>query len=361
MSKVKDKAPEAPAKEKVDLTKILADINKKYGNSVVIMGAAGRNTEWLFSPSGSLGLDIAIGAGIPVGAPIIIQGKEGIGKSTLAWMICAEVQKRGGNIAIIDAEQAISLDHARNVGLVIPEEGEEYPEGYGFVALHQPQVEAEKTLDLVDDLIKTNLFAYVVIDSVPALVPKAEIDGGFQDMQMSLQARLMAKAMRKLVYTGELKKAKTSLLIINQVGDKIGGYAGMTEAKAGRALRFASIVTLEVNVARNLDIMVDGVKQRIGHVIGAKVVKNKVGAPYRTAEITLYYERGVDRLEEAVTIGALLKIVEVAGSWYKWVDPETGEVYIDKVQGKDKFKLAFLDKPELFDQLVELIKTKMYD
>lgn len=340
----------------------IAELNKKYNGSLVVMGISGTDTaNWTFLPSGSLGLDIAVGAGIPEGAPIVIQGKESIGKTMIALMIAAEAQKQGHNIAIIDAEQALNPAFARKIGLFIPEEGEEYPEGHGMVILHQPQVEAEKTLNLVDDLIESGIFKYIIIDSVPALVPKAELEGEFQDQQMSLQARLMAKAMRKYVYSGNLRKSLTTLLIINQLGDKIGAYVPTTEAKGGKALRFASIVTMEGSISKRHEVMVEGKKVQIGHVLSIKIAKNKVGVPYRTAEISIYYDQGIDRLEEVVSIGILLKVIEVSGSWFKLTHPETGEVLVDKVQGRDKLKAALVEKPEVVNELIEIIRARIYE
>ncbi len=220
---------------------LIKQVEAEYGKGAIFLLGKKQATEWEFRSTGSIGLDIACGGGIPKGAPIVIHGAEGVGKSSIACMICAEAQKNGEEIFIVEPEQAFNPNWARKLGMYIPQnEFDKYPEGYGGVWFHQPCSPAEDTLDFIEFLVDTKKYGIIVLDSIPALVTKAEIDGGFADRQVGEQARLVAKAMRKLVWTGKLRNSGTSLICINQIRDKIGTIFGGTESTGWQSIKICS-------------------------------------------------------------------------------------------------------------------------
>ena len=287
-------------------------------------------------PSGSLTLDMALGInGYPKGRVVEIYGPESSGKTTLAIHAIAEAQKNGGIAAFIDAEHAFDQFYAKNLGVDIAN-----------LLISQPD-NGEQALEIADNLIRSGAIDIIVIDSVAALTPRAEIEGEMGDAQMGLQARLMSKALRKL--TGSINKAGCCCIFINQLRDKIGVMFGNPETTTGgNALKFYSSV--RVDIRRSSQIK-DGDKI-LGNRVKLKIVKNKMAPPFKRAEFDVMYGKGISKVGEIIDIGVELNILKKSGSWFSYGETRLG-------QGRDSIKNLLLDNPELCEELEEKIKSAL--
>ena len=298
------------------LAQVLADIEKQFGKGSIMKLGEQEKIDIEHSKSGSLGLDIALGiGGYPKGRIIEIYGPESSGKTTFALHAIAEVQKDGGRAAFIDAEHSLDPVYASRLGVDVDE-----------LLLSQPDT-GEQALEICDALVRSQAISIVVIDSVAALVPQAEIDGEMGDSHVGLQARLMSQALRKL--SGTISKTNTTCIFINQLREKVGVMFGNPETTpGGRALKFYASVRLEIRRSEQLK-MGDGV---VGNRTNIKVVKNKVAPPFKTATVDIMYGEGVSREGEIVDLAAEAGIVEKSGAWYAYQGEKLG-------QGKENVKL----------------------
>ena len=306
------------------LDKALKDIEKSFGKGSIMRLGEKVDTKISTIPSGSLALDIALGVGgYPRGRIIECYGPESSGKTTVALHAIAEVQKQGGLAAFIDAEHALDPDYAAALGVNIDE-----------LLLSQPDT-GEQGLAIADALVTSGAVDIIVIDSVAALVPRAEIDGEMGDAHVGLQARLMSQALRKL--SGNVNKTKTICFFINQLREKVGIMFGNPETTpGGRALKFYSTVRLEV---RKAELIKNG-SEVIGSRAKIKVVKNKVAPPFKEALVDIVYGKGISKVGELVDMAADLDIVKKAGSWYSYGEARIG-------QGREAAKQYLLDNPEV--------------
>lgn len=292
-------------------------------------------------PTGSLGLDIALGiGGVARGRIVEIYGPESSGKTTLATHIMAESQKKGGLCAFIDAEHAFDRDYAESLGVVLED-----------VEIHQPD-HGDQALEVTDRLIRSGAFDVVVVDSVAALVPKAELEGEMGESKMGLHARLMSQALRKL--TGTVSKTNTCLIFINQLREKIGVMFGNPETTTGgNALKFYASIRLDVRRSTTVANSVMDGDIKMGNQTTVKVVKNKLAPPFRNCEFNILYGEGIDKIGELLTIATDLKILEKSGSWYSYKGEKIG-------QGKEAIKQLFKDNELLKDEIVDRIKDIIY-
>ena len=316
-------------KEKLKALQVTLDrLDKSYGKGSVMRMGDEPVEKLEVIKSGSVTLDRALGVGgFPKGRVIEIYGPESSGKTTLAIHAVAEAQKNGGIAAIIDAEHAFDQFYAKNLGVDIDN-----------LLISQPD-NGEQALEIADNLIRSGAIDILVIDSVAALTPKAEIEGEMGDNQMGLQARLMSKALRKL--TGSISKANTCCIFINQLREKIGVMFGNPETTTGgNALKFYSSVLIDIrrsSAIKNADKV-------IGNRTRIKVVKNKVAPPFQQAEFDIMYGEGISKTGEIIDLGVEMNIINKSGSWYSYGDTKLG-------QGRDAVKEILLDNPELSDEL----------
>ena len=315
------------------LEQVLNDIEKQFGKGSIMKLGDNRHMEIDTSPSGSLALDIALGiGGYPKGRIIEIYGPESSGKTTFALHAIAEVQKRGGRAAFIDAEHSLDPNYAKNLGVNINE-----------LLLSQPDT-GEQALEICEAFVRSNAISIIVIDSVAALVPKAEIDGEMGDSHVGLQARLMSQALRKL--SGTINKTNTIAIFINQLREKVGVMFGNPETTTGgRALKFYSSIRLDVRRREALN-MGDGI---VGNRTTIKVVKNKVAPPFKTATVDIMYGEGVSREGELVDLGVQANIIDKSGAWFAYKGEKLG-------QGKENVKLILKEKKELADEIEKQIR-----
>ena len=287
-------------------------------------------------PTGALALDVALGVGgIPRGRIIEIYGPESSGKTTLAQHIVAECQKQGGIAAFVDAEHALDPEYARNLGVNIDE-----------LLISQPDT-GEQALDITEELVRSGAVDVIVVDSVAALVPKAEIEGSMEDQQMGLQARLMSKALRKL--TGIIGKTRTTVIFINQLRQKIGVMYGNPETTTGgNALKYYASVRLEIKRVEGLK----GDGEEIGNHVRVRILKNKVAPPFRTAEFDIIFGKGICKIGNILDVAVDLDIVKKAGSWFSFNDDKLG-------QGRDKAKEFLGANPEILNQIETLVREKL--
>lgn len=287
-------------------------------------------------PTGALALDVALGVGgIPRGRIIEIYGPESSGKTTLAQHIVAECQKKGGIAAFVDAEHALDPEYARNLGVNVDE-----------LLISQPDT-GEQALDITEELVRSGAVDIIVVDSVAALVPKAEIEGSMEDQQMGLQARLMSKALRKL--TGIIGKTNTTVIFINQLRQKIGVMYGNPETTTGgNALKYYASVRLEIK-------RVEGIKgdgEDVGNHVRVRILKNKVAPPFRTAEFDIIFGKGICKIGNILDVAVDLDIVKKAGSWFSFNDDKLG-------QGRDKAKDFLAANPDILNQVETLVREKL--
>ena len=311
----------------------LGQIEKQFGKgSVMKLGDyTAMNVEAI--PTGALSLDIALGiGGIPRGRIIEVFGPESSGKTTLALHLIAEAQKMGGEAAFIDAEHALDPVYAKHLGVNIDE-----------LIVSQPDT-GEQALEIAEALVRSGALDIIVVDSVAALVPKAEIDGDMGDAHVGLQARLMSQALRKLA--GVINKSKCVIVFINQLREKVGVMFGNPETTpGGRALKFYSTIRLEVRRAEQIKQGSDV----IGNRVKLKVVKNKVAPPFKVAEVDIMYGKGISQTGELIDMAADKDIIKKAGSWYSYGDDRIG-------QGRENAKQYLEEHPDVYDEVKEKVR-----
>ena len=319
------------------LAAALAQIEKQFGKGSVMRMDDSDVIEDIQSVStGSLGLDIALGiGGLPRGRVVEIYGPESSGKTSLTLSVIAQMQKLGGVAAFIDAEHALDPQYAAKLGVVVPD-----------LLISQPDT-GEQALEIADMLVRSGSVDIVVVDSVAALTPRAEIEGEMGDSHMGLQARLMSQALRKL--TGNIKKTNTLVIFINQIRMKIGVMFGNPETTTGgNALKFYASVRLDI---RRIGAIKKG-DEVIGAETRVKVVKNKVAPPFKQAEFDVLYGEGISREGEIIEIGAQLKFIEKAGAWYSYNGEKIG-------QGKDNAREFLKENPKIAQEIEDKIRVSM--
>lgn len=321
------------ARKKLD--SLMSKLNKKHGHGMVMIGneideQARRIERWILD---SPDFNYLFGGGLPKGRIIEIYGVESSGKTTIATYLATQVQKSGGSIAVIDAENSYDLTYAEDHGLNIDN-----------ILFTQPDA-GEDALEIAEEMVRSEVVDLIIVDSVAALTPRAEIEAEMGDKQMGEQARLMSKACRKL--RSACREYKTTIIFINQIRMKIGVMYGNPETTpGGQALKFYSSIRLETRrieniIGKNADDII-GIRTRI------KTVKSKVARPYRKAEIEIYFDKGIDILKSYINYAVTFGIVEKAGSWYSYQGERLG-------QGKDNSSQALMEKPEIFDHVKELV------
>lgn len=327
-------------KDLVKRDKVLEDtisqIEKQYGKGSIMKLGDRANVDIDAISSGSLSLDAALGiGGYPKGRIIEIYGPESSGKTTLALHAIAEVQKVGGRAAFIDAEHAIDPLYAKNLGVKIDE-----------LILSQPD-SGEQALDIVDVLVRSGAVDLIVVDSVAALVPQAELDGEMGDMQVGLQARMMSKAMRKL--SGAMNRGSCTTIFINQLREKVGVMFGNPETTpGGRALKFYSSVRLDIRRSEQIKTGTD----IVGNKANVRVVKNKVAPPFKTVQIEIMYGKGISYLGEVLDMAVEYNLIQKSGSWYSYNEERIG-------QGRDAVKTFLEANPDVVVTLATQIKDNI--
>ncbi len=319
------------------LAAALGQIEKQFGKgSVMRLGDAPATWDVETVSTGSLGLDIALGVGgLPRGRIVEIFGPEASGKTTLTLQVVAEVQRNGGTAAFVDAEHALDPAYAEKLGVNVSE-----------LLVSQPDT-GEQALEITDMLVRSGAVDLVVIDSVAALTPKAEIEGEMGEMQVGLHARLMSQALRKL--TGNIKRSNTIVIFINQIRMKIGVMFGNPETTTGgNALKFYSSVRLDI---RRIGAIKNG-EEVVGNMTRVKVVKNKVSPPFREAEFEIMYGQGISREGEIIELGGQQGIVEKSGAWYSYKGERIG-------QGKDNARLYLQQHKEVAREIEEQVRARL--
>ena len=330
MSSIEDK--------KKALALVLEKLDKTYGKGTVMtLGDASADTSIEVIPSGSLGLDLALGVGgYPRGRVIEIYGPESSGKTTLTLHAIAEAQKAGGIAAFIDAEHAFDRGYARKLGINLDD-----------LIISQPD-NGEQALEIADNLIRSGAVDIVVIDSVAALTPKAEIEGEMGDSKMGLHARLMSQALRKL--TGTISKTKCTVIFINQLREKIGVMFGNPETTTGgNALKFYASVRIDI---RKASAPIKTGDEAVGSRVKVKIVKNKVAPPFKIAEFDIMYGEGISKTGEILDAAVEMGIVKKSGSWFSYAETKLG-------QGRDAVRDMLKDNPELSEELEAKIKAEI--
>ena len=324
----------SPASDKKKaLETAMAQIERAYGKGSIMRFGDRAELNVDYIPTGSLALDVALGiGGLPKGRIIEIYGPESSGKTTLALHVVAEAQKRGGEVAFVDAEHALDPTYARALGVNVEE-----------MLISQPDT-GEQALEITEALVRSGAIDVIVVDSVAALVPRAEIEGEMGDSYVGLQARLMSQALRKL--TGAIGKTNTIVIFINQLREKVGVMYGNPEVTTGgRALKFYSSVRIDV---RRIEALKNG-SEIVGSRTRAKVVKNKVAPPFREAEFDIMYGEGIAHEGELLDLGVKLDLVQKAGSWFSMGETRIG-------QGRDAAKRYLQENPEAAEKLESEIR-----
>jgi len=332
-AKLPVRKPLDPAKAKA-IEAALEQVDKQYGKGSIMRLGQVDKVDIGAIPTGSLSLDLAIGiGGVPRGRIIEIYGPESSGKTTLALSIIAQAQKEGGVAAFIDAEHALDPTWAARIGVNLDD-----------LLVSQPSY-GEQALDICDTLVRSNAIDIVVIDSVAALTPKAELEGEMDESQVGLQARMMSKAMRKL--TGGISQSKTTVIFINQIREKIGVIYGSPETQpGGRALKFAASVRLDI---RRVTSITEGEKV-VGNRVRVKVVKNKVAAPFTKAEFDIMFNEGISYTGDVLDLAVVSKVVAKSGAWFAYEQNKLG-------QGRENSKQFLKDNPAICAEIVAKIRT----
>lgn len=320
--------------EKGDLEEAVDEIKQRFGEGAIMKLREARAVDVDVIPTGSISLDMALGVGgVPRGRVIEIYGLESSGKTTLALHILAEAQKRGGVAAFVDAEHALDPDYAKRIGVNVDD-----------LLISQPD-SGEQALQIVETLVRSGQVDVIVVDSVAALVPRAEIDGEMGEFQIGLQARLMSQALRKL--SGIVSKTKTAVIFLNQTRMKIGMRFGNPETTpGGLALKFYSSV--RINLKRIAQIKHGD--EIIGGRHRARIVKNKVAAPFKTAEFDIYYNEGISHFGDILSAGLKQEVIKKAGSWLQFEDKKLG-------QGMEASKNFLKENPEIAKKILNKIKS----
>ncbi len=329
--------PEANSEKAKALAAALAQIEKQFGKGTIMkLGEGEAIADIQVVSTGSLGLDIALGVGgLPRGRVIEIYGPESSGKTTLTLQVVAEMQKLGGTCAFIDAEHALDTSYAQKLGVSLPD-----------VLISQPDT-GEQALEIVDSLVRSGAVDLIVVDSVAALTPKAEIEGEMGDQLPGLQARLMSQALRKL--TANIKKTNCTVIFINQIRMKIGVMFGSPETTTGgNALKFYASVRLDI---RRTGTIKKG-DEAIGNETKVKVVKNKVSPPFKTAEFDILFGEGISREGEILDMGVNARIIEKSGAWYAYNGEKIG-------QGRDNSREFLRENPELAIEIENKVRESL--
>lgn len=310
----------------------LDSIEKQYGKGSIMKLGESYKVKVDTIPTGSLSLDLALGGGLPKGRVIEVYGPESSGKTTLTLHAIAEAQKQGGTAAFIDAEHALDPGYAKRIGVDVEN-----------LLLSQPD-NGEQALEITETLVRSNAVDLIIVDSVAALVPRAEIEGDMGDSHMGLQARLMSQALRKL--TGVISRSHATVIFINQIRMKIGVMFGNPETTTGgNALKFYSSVRMDIRRTSQIK-QADAV---IGNRTRVKVVKNKIAAPFREAEFDIMYNEGISKAGDILDLAANKGIVEKAGAWYSYKDEKIG-------QGREAAKAYLKDNPKVMDEIAKQVR-----
>ena len=338
MAAKKDTTPKTvgPASDKkAALETALAQIEKQFGKGAVMKLGANVTMQVDAIPTGSLGLDLALGiGGVPRGRIVEVYGPESSGKTTLALQILAEAQKMGGEVAFIDVEHALDPTYAAALGVDIDS-----------LLVSQPDT-GEQAMEICEALVRSGAIDAVVVDSVAAMVPRAEIEGEMGDSHVGLQARLMSQALRKL--TGVIGKTNTVCIFINQLREKVGIVYGNPEVTTGgRALKYYSSVRIDV---RRIEGLKDSTGAFIGNRTRAKIVKNKVAPPFREAEFDIMFGEGISKIGEILDLGVKLGVVQKSGAWFNY-----GEIRLG--QGRDNAKQFLKEHPEVSDEIEKIVRA----
>lgn len=315
----------------------LTQIERQFGKgSIMKLGSASAKMNVEVIPTGAIALDIALGVGgVPRGRVIEIFGPESSGKTTVALHIIAEAQKTGGTAAFIDAEHALDPTYAKNLGVDIEN-----------LLVSQPDT-GEQALEIAEALVRSGAIDVIVVDSVAALVPRAEIEGEMGDAHVGLQARLMSQALRKL--TGAISRSRTTVIFINQIREKVGVVYGSPETTTGgRALKFYATIRLEVRKQENIKQGTD----IIGSRTRAKVVKNKVAPPFRSADFDIMYGAGISKEGSILDVAAEMNIISKSGAWYSYGEDRLG-------QGRENVKEYLKDHPELTNEIEQKVRQAL--
>uniref|UniRef100_UPI003FF003DE recombinase RecA n=1 Tax=Dysosmobacter welbionis TaxID=2093857 RepID=UPI003FF003DE len=337
----REKAPlpnAAPADDKKRaIDTAMAQIERMYGKGAIMRFGDKAELNVDYIPTGSLSLDVALGiGGLPKGRIVEIYGPESSGKTTLALHVVAEAQKRGGEVAFVDAEHALDPTYARALGVQVED-----------MLIAQPDT-GEQALEITEALVRSGAIDVVVVDSVAALVPRAEIEGEMGDSYVGLQARLMSQALRKL--TGAIGKTNCIVIFINQLREKVGIMYGNPEVTTGgRALKFYASVRIDV---RRIEALKNG-SEIVGNRTRAKVVKNKVAPPFREAEFDIMYGEGISKWGELVDLAVKLDILQKSGSWFSMGETRLG-------QGRDAVKEYLKNNPELADRIEAEVRANSF-
>jgi len=324
-------------KQKNSLDLAIKQMDKAFGKGTLIRLGDKPVVEMEAISTGSLGLDLALGiGGIPQGRVIEIYGPESSGKTTLTLHAIAECQKQGGVCAFIDAEHALDVTYAKNLGVDTDN-----------LLVSQPDY-GEQALEILETLVRSGAVNLIVVDSVAALTPKVEIDGDMDDMQVGVQARLMSKALRKI--TGIMHKMNTTVIFINQIRMKIGmtGYGSPETTTGGNALKFYSSVRLDIRRIASLK----QAEEVIGNRTKVKVVKNKVAPPFKVVEFDIMFGYGISKMGELIDYGVKMDIIDKAGAWFSYNDSKIG-------QGKENSKQFLVDNPEIANEIEQQILLSM--
>lgn len=327
----------SPSEERIKALKLAIDkIEKDFGKGAIMKLGDKPAVSVETIPTGALALDVALGVGgVPRGRIIEVYGPESSGKTTLAQHIVAECQKKGGIAAFVDAEHALDPEYARNLGVNVDE-----------LLISQPDT-GEQALDITEELVRSGAVDIIVVDSVAALVPKAEIEGSMEDQQMGLQARLMSKALRKL--TGIIGKTNTTVIFINQLRQKIGVMYGNPETTTGgNALKYYASVRMEIKRVEGLK----GDGEDVGNHVRVRILKNKVAPPFRTAEFDIIFGKGICKIGNILDVAVDLDIVKKAGSWFSFNDEKLG-------QGREKSKEFLAANPDILNTVETLVREKL--
>ena len=328
------KSPAPASDKKQALETALAQIEKQFGKGAVMKLGANVTMQVDAIPTGSLGLDLALGiGGVPRGRVVEVYGPESSGKTTLALQILAEAQKMGGEVAFIDVEHALDPTYASALGVDIDS-----------LLVSQPDT-GEQAMEICEALVRSGAIDAIVVDSVAAMVPRAEIEGEMGDSHVGLQARLMSQALRKL--TGVIGKTNTGCIFINQLRDKVGVIYGSPEVTTGgRALKYYSSVRIDV---RRIEGLKDSTGAFIGNRTRAKVVKNKVAPPFREAEFDIMFGEGISKVGEILDLGVKLGAVQKSGAWFNYGEMRLG-------QGRDNAKAYLKEHPEIADEIEKIVR-----
>jgi len=318
----------------------MAQIEKNFGKGSIMQLGTGSRSPIETIPTGSISLDIALGGGIPRGRVVEIYGPESSGKTTLSLHILAEAQKKGGICAFIDAEHALDPEYARKIGLNTDD-----------LLLSQPD-SGEQALEIVETLVRSNAVDVIIIDSVAALTPKAEIDGDMGDSHMGLQARLMSQALRKI--TAVVSKSNTSVIFLNQLRMKIGIVFGNPETTTGgQALKFYASVRMDIRSTGKIEDTSSIDKEQIGNRVRVKVVKNKIAPPFRIAEFDIMYNKGISFEGDILDLSSKYNITRKAGAFYSYKDTKLG-------QGRENSKNFLMENKNVLNEIHADIKTLVF-